>query len=84
MKKIRYRLKKSQSYLIERDLLPKLYFKEDKNNTEYWSFFYAFVRKLSDVSIGVRLGYSQQNISNKIQKILANNEVLIEEFLNNN
>lgn len=83
MRELRNRLKQEQSYLIEKDLIPKLYFKEDKENTEYWVFFYAFVRKLTDLSISVRLGYSQQAISKKVHKILKNNKTLIETFLDN-
>lgn len=59
MNEIRLKLKKCQPYFIEHDLLPKIYFKEDKNNTEYWIFFYSFIRRLSDEAIGARLGYSR-------------------------
>lgn len=88
---IRNKLKRCQPYFIKKDLLPNLFFKEEESNildeygnkkeTEYWIFFYAFVRRLSDVSIGVRLGYTQQWINKKITKIILNNYYLIEQFL---
>lgn len=80
--KIRNKLKKCQPYFIERDLLPRLYFKEDAEEKEYWTFKYAFIRRLSDVSIGVRLGYTKQNIHYILKKILQANYAIIEEFLN--
>ena len=83
MKDLRAKLKKCQPYFIERDLLPKLYFKEDENNTEFWIFKYAFIRRLTDVSIGIRLGYTKQNIHYKIKGILQSNQSLMEEFLCN-
>ena len=83
MKDLRAKLKKCQPYFIERDLLPKLYFKEDENNTEFWIFKYAFIRRLTDVSIGIRLGCTKQNIHYKIKGILQSNQSLIEEFLCN-
>lgn len=83
MKEIRTKLKQTQPYFIERDLLPKLYFKEDDNDTEYWIFKYSFIRHLSDLSIGIRLGYSRQHILRLTYKIIKNNHALITEFLNN-
>ena len=90
-KEIRNKLKKCQPYLIQRDLLPKLFFKEEDNDlldeygnkkeTEYWIFFYAFIRKLTDLAIGVRLGYTPQNINKRTIKIIKNNYSLIETFL---
>lgn len=78
---IRNKLKKCQSYFIEKDLLPQLYFKEDIEEKEYWVFKYAFIRRLSDVSIGVRLGYTKQNIHYIIKKILQANYSIIENFI---
>lgn len=83
------KLKKSEPFLIERDLLPKLYFKEEKfcefngeeKDLEYWIFYYTFIRKLTQTSIGVRLNYSQQNINLRLQKIIKNNFYLINNFL---
>lgn len=92
---IKNKLKKSQPYLIQRDLLPKMFFKEDRvkretlhnelvsKETEYWIFFYSFIRKLPDVSIGVRLNYTPQNIHKKTLSIIKNNLFLIEDFLKN-
>lgn len=79
--KIKNKLKKCQPYLIERDLLPKLYFKEDKDEKEYWVFKYAFIRRLTDVSIGVRLGYTSQNIYYIIKNIIQANREIIIQFL---
>ena len=81
MKKLKNRLKKCQPYFIEKDLLPKLYFKEEMGDKEYWIFKYSFIRRLSDVSIGVRLGYTSQNIHYLTKNILKANESIIEEFL---
>lgn len=81
MKDLRTRLKKCQPYFVERDLLPKLYFREDKDNIEFWIFKYAFITRLTDVSIGIRLGYTKQNIHYKLKSILQANQALIEEFL---
>ena len=80
---IKNKLKKCQPYLIERDLLPNLYFKEDVEEKEYWSFKYAFVRRLSDVSIGVRLGYTKQNIHYIIKNIIQANYSIIMDFILN-
>ena len=82
MKDLRARLKKCQPYYIERDLLPTLYFREDEKDIEFWIFKYAFIRRLTDVSISIRLGYTRQNIHYKLKSILKANKSLIEEFLN--
>lgn len=90
--KIRNKLKKCQPYFIEKDLLPKLYFKEEKNNdilneygeqkdTEYWIFYYSFIRKLTDKSIGIRLNYTAQNVHRRCLIIIKNNLFLINNFL---
>lgn len=82
MRDLRSKLRKCNPYLIERDLLPKLYFKEDVNNTEEWIFKYSFLRKLSDEAIAIRLGfYSRQGINKKLNMILDSNSYLIEEFV---
>ncbi len=82
---VRNRLKKCQPYFIEKELIDILYFSEEINsegqNIERWIFFYAFVRKLSATSIGIRLGYSKQTINTRINKIINENLFLIEEFL---
>ena len=79
---IKSKLKKCQPYFIEKDLLPKLYFKEDIEEKEYWAFKYAFIRRLSDVSIGIRLGYTKQNIHYIIKNILQTNYSIIINFIN--
>lgn len=82
IKDLRSRLKKCQPYHIEHDLLPKLYFKEDENNTEKWIFKYAFIYRHTDETISIRLNYySRQAINRKMQNILESNRTLIEEFL---
>ena len=81
MLNLRSKLKGCQPYFIEKDLLPTLYFKEDENDTEYWIFKYCFITRLSDLAIGVRLGYSRQQIYNKTQSIISANKTLIENFL---
>ena len=82
IKDLRIRLKRCEPYLIERDLLPKLYFREDENNTEKWIFKYAFLMGHTDETISVRLNYySRQAINRKMQQILESNRTLIEEFL---
>ena len=81
MNEIRIKLKKCQPYFVEHELLPKMYFKEDENNTEYWIFFYSFIRHLSDEAIGIRLGYSRQHILVLTKKILRNNLTMVLEFL---
>ena len=58
-----------------------MYFKEDMEEKEYWAFKYAFIRKLSDVSIGVRLGYTSQNIYYILKNIIKTNKGVIEQFL---
>lgn len=83
MKEIRIKLKKCQPYFIERDLLSKLYFKEDEKDTEYWIFKYSFINKLSDKSIGIRLDYDETTIYRKALKIIKNNHALIKFFLEN-
>ena len=79
--RIKNKLKKCQPYFIEKDLLPNMYFKEDMEEKEYWAFKYAFIRKLSDVSIGVRLGYTSQNIYYILKNIIKANKEVIEQFL---
>ena len=68
-------------------MIDKLYWNEEVNfeglNIDYWSFFYAFIRKLSDKAIGVRMGYEKPTINIRIKKILERNEYLITEFLLN-
>lgn len=82
IKDLRIRLKRCEPYLIERDLLPKLYFKEDNRDTEKWIFKYAFIYKHTDETISIRLDYySRQAINRKMQHILESNRTLIEEFL---
>lgn len=92
--KIKNKLRKCQPYLIERDLLPKLYFKQDecdklldsyghKRETEYWIFKYIFILHTNELNIAIRLNYSQQMISYKLQQIIERNETLITEFLVN-
>lgn len=78
---IKSKLKKCQPYFIEKDLLPKLYFKEDIEEKEYWTFKYAFIRRLTDVSIGVRLGYTKQNVHYIIKNILQANYSIIKDFI---
>ena len=81
MNEIKNKLKKCQSYFIEKDLMPKLYLKDD-NDIEYWIFFYSFVRKLSDKAIGIRLGYyTSQAINKRCTKIINNNKAIITDFL---
>ena len=91
---IKNRLKKCQPYHIEKDLLPKLYLKKDeceslvdcygnKRETEYWIFKYIFILHTNELNIAIRLNYSQQTISYKLQKILERNKTLIENFLVN-
>lgn len=81
MENLRSRLKDCQPYFIEKDLLPKLYFKEDENNTEYWIFRYSFITRLNTLAIGVRLGYTRQHILTKLKQIIKANKSLIENFL---
>lgn len=81
MNDIKRKLKKCQPYLIEKDLLPNMYFKGDIEDKEYWVFKYAFIRRLSDVAIGIRLGYTNQNIHYILKNILSYNKKVIELFL---
>ena len=83
---IRSKLKKCQPYFIEKDgLIDRLYLSEEINtegqNIEKWIFFYAFVRKLSDTAIGIRMGYTRQTIYLRTKKIIERNLYIIEEFL---
>lgn len=80
-KTIKNKLKKCQPYFVEKDLFPKLYFNEERLEQERWIFKYSFIRKLSDVSIGIRLGYTSQNIHYITKCILYANKNIIEEFL---
>lgn len=86
------KLKKCQPYFIERDLLPKLYFKEerieelkdcygDEKDIEYWIFYYTFIRRLTAKSIGIRLNYTPQNVFNRLNNIIESNLYLITDFL---
>lgn len=79
-KEIRVKLRTIQPYYIETDLIPRLYFKEDEKNTEYWIFFYRYIRKLEDATIGVRLGYDRKTIYIATLKIIENNYDIILNF----
>lgn len=81
MRELKNRLRQCQPYYIERDLLPNLYFREDREEIEKWVFVYSFIRRLPDVSIGVRLGYTSQNIYHIKLDILKTNKDLINSFL---
>lgn len=81
IKEARINLFKIEPYFIEKELLPILYFKEDKQEKEYWIFFYRYIRKLSDEAIGVRLGYERKTVYNKTLKIIENNFFIISRFL---
>ena len=81
IKTIKIKLKKCQPYFIEKDVLPTLYFNEEKLEQEKWVFTYSFIRKLSDVSIGVRLGYTSQNIHYITKCIILLNKNIIENFI---
>lgn len=81
MRELKNRLKKCQPYYIDKDLLPNLYFREDREEIEKWVFVYSFIRKLPDVSIGIRLGYTSQNIYHIKLDILKANKDLINNFL---
>lgn len=81
MGNLRNSLKECQPYHIEKDLIPKMYFQEDADNTEYWIFRYTFVNRLTTLAIGVRLGYSRQNILVRLKKILKYNTTVINNFL---
>ena len=90
-KDIRARLKKCQPYFIEKELLPNLYFKEEesdlidengnKRDVEYWIVKYAFMKKLSDEAIGVRLGFEGITIYKRTLKLIERNLAVIENFL---
>lgn len=82
MQNLRNDLKECQPYLIEKYLIPKMYFQEDADNTEYWIFRYTFINRLTTLSIGVRLGYTRQTVLIKLKKILKYNSTIIKEFLN--
>ena len=79
--KIRQSLRNCEPYFIEYDLLSKLYLKEDEEKTEYWIFFYYFVRRLNYEAIGVRLGYTYNTVYYKLNNILKANKTIIEEFI---
>lgn len=81
MKILRNNLKECEPYFIQYELLQNLYFKEDKKQTEYWIFFYYFVRQLNYRAIGVRLGYDHSTIAYKMNNILKKNRTIIEEFI---
>jgi hypothetical protein len=81
MQNLRTELKRCQPYFIEKELLPKLYFKEDEKNTEYWVFKYSFITRISDEAIGVRLGYTRQHIYCITKNILQANKCLVTNFL---
>lgn len=85
-------LAKCQPYFIEKELLPRMYFREEMNeritdcygnkkDVEYWIFYYTFIRKLTQTCIGVRLNYTQQYIFQRLMEIMKNNSFLIENFL---
>ena len=78
---LRSKLKECEPYFIQYELLPKLYFKEDKEEIEYWTFFYYFVRQLNYRAIGVRLGFDYSTIAYKLNKILTTNNTIIREFI---
>ena len=81
MTTLRNKLRECEPYFIEYNLLPKLYFREDNQETEYWIFFYYFIRKLNYRAIGVRLGYDHSTIAYKMNRILQTNNTIIEEFI---
>lgn len=81
MKNIRKNLKDCEPYFIQYNLLSKLYFKEDKEEIEYWIFFYYFIRKLNYRAIGARLGYDHSTIAYKLNKILVRNKTIIKNFI---
>ena len=77
-KEIRTKLKKSEPYKIEKELLPELF---SKDETEQWIFFYAFCRRLNDEAIGVRVYLDKTNIYRKELQIIGNNLSKITHFL---
>ena len=81
MKKLRLKLKNCEPYFIQYKLLPKLYLKKDKEEVEYWIFFYYFIRQLNYRAIGARLGFDHSTIAYKMNKILKTNNTIIEEFI---
>lgn len=84
MENLRTRLKKSEPYLIDKELLPKLYlFDNDGKKTEYLIFKYIFIIGLKDEAVGVRTDtyYDRHQIYRITMKILNRNKTLIEEFL---
>lgn len=81
MRELKNRLKKCQPYYIEKELLPNLFFCEEREEQEKWIFIYSFIRRLTDTSIGIRLGYTSSNIHYITKNILEANEDLINEFL---
>lgn len=81
-KEIRKQLKKAQPSLLRQYLIPKLWFKEDDKQTEYWIFYYAFFYRFSDDMISQRLGYYQpKQIYNITLKIIENNYTEITNYL---
>jgi hypothetical protein len=81
LKDLKNKLKKCQPYFIEKELLPCLYFSEEQYDKEYWTFVYAFLRRLSDTAISIRLGYTSANIHYIIKNILKTNKYIIETFI---
>ena len=77
-KQVRSLLKHSEPYKIEKELLPNLFLKDDR---EYWIFLYAFCRRLSDETIGVRLYSSRTQIYRITLNIINNNYTEITKFL---
>ena len=77
-KEIRTKLKKSEPYRIEKELLPKLFF---KNETEQFIFFYAFYRRLNEEAIGVRVHLDKTIVYRKELQIIKNNLSTITHFL---
>ena len=77
-KEIRAKLKKSEPYRIEKELLPELFFKDEN---EQWIFFYAFCRRLSDEAIGIRVYLDKTDVYRKELQIIENNLSKITHFL---
>ena len=80
---IRRSLRECEPYFIEFELIPQIYFNDNDNEekTNYWVFFYYFVRKLSYLAIGVRLGYEDNTIHYKLKNILKANKTIIQHFI---